>query len=279
MATDIQSGPLGEFRAASTAGGGTALTTTATCIALSLNAHHAFLTPRNFAGAVVAKVAFNPWLTILKTSDNLATPPVDYSEAAQDGDASVDVVLSDFDTLANGDFLLIGSHMPFRGVLIDIDGANAGAASVLTVTYWNGTAWVTTSATDGTTSGGVTMAVDGAVTWTVPAPWKAESLQGIFAKVGPADCAPFKNPNLTIPYAEKMYWTRWVTDVVFDASTTANSMLALNRSTAYGELLAGQVHERRLHRGLGGFGCVEALTDAGTANLIVNVDSGNGGRF
>ena len=54
----------------------------------------------------------------------------------------------------------------------------------------------------------------------------------------------------------------------------------MNRSTAYGELLASlSPVERRIHRGLGGYGCIEAVADSGTGNLIVNVDSGNSGRF
>lgn len=70
---DVVAGPVGELRAASTAGGGTALSTTAAFIQLPLGAHHVFIAPRNFSTAVVAKVAFNPWLWVLKTSDGLGT--------------------------------------------------------------------------------------------------------------------------------------------------------------------------------------------------------------
>lgn len=280
MGTDIYAGPLGETRAASTASGGTVLGTTAVLIPLPKGTKHLFITPRNFATAVVAKLAFNPWLVVLKTTDNLATVPTDYSESAQDGSTSTTILLNDFSTLAAGDFLLIGSHLPFRGVAIDVEAANGGAASALTVAYWDAVTWTSISATDGTVASSKTMAVDGNVTWTVPTGWKAESLRNIFANVGPSvSDSVLNSPRMAAYSVEKMYWTRWVVSVVLDDAVTLNSMLALNRSTAYGEFITSLVHERRVHRGLGGIGCIEALTDAGTANLIVTVDSGNGGRF
>jgi len=281
MATEITDGPYGELRAAG-ASKGTALTTTAAFIPLPKGAHHLFMTPRNFATAVVARIAVNPWLVVLKTADNLATPPIDYSEVAQDGDAATDVDLSSLGTLANGDFLLVGSHLPFRGVRIDVDGANANA-SLLTVNYWNGSAWAAITETDGTETGGTTtMAVDGTVSWTIPtAPlWKAASLREIFERVGPSVLDSAYNAPSFVAYAtEKLYWTRWEVDTALDAATTLNSMYAMNRSTDYFELLPGQPWSERVHRGFGADGCIEALTDAGTANLIVNVAAAPSGRF
>mgnify|MGYP001608736419 CR=1 FL=1 len=281
MAQETYEAPYGELRGAGTSAG-TALTTTAGFIPIPKGSHHLFMTPRNFATAVVARLAMNPWLVVLKTQDNLVTPPVDYSELAQDGDAATDVDLSDLSTLALGDFLLVGSHLPFRGVSIDVDGANANAA-LLTVSYWNGSAWAAISETDGTETGGTTtLAADGTVTWTIPAGplWKAESLRDIFARVGPAVLdAVYNAPSMAQYASERMYWTRWEVDAALDAATTLNSMYAMNRSTAYFELLPSQAWSERVHRGFGGDGCIEALTDAGTGNLIVNVAAAPSGRF
>ena len=74
-----------------------------------------------------------------------------------------------------------------------------------------------------------------------------------------------------------MYWTRWEWAAALDADTDVAGMQALNRSTAYAELLEGQtvetmVSDRKL-------GCVEALTDVGTANLVVNVGSRPGSEL
>ena len=154
--------PVGEARVASTAGGGTALTTTAVRIVLPNKSQGAVLLPRNFSTAVVAKFATCPYLGVLKTTDDLVTA-TDYSDAAQDESAATDVVLSSLGTLVQGDYLLIGSHQPFRGLAVDVDAANANAATLL-AEYWNGSAWATLSASDGTASGGATFAQDGLIT-------------------------------------------------------------------------------------------------------------------
>lgn len=257
MATEILSGPLGELRAASTAGGGTSLTTTVVRIPLPLGSKWVSITPRNLSTAVVAQVLLNPWIAVLKTADGGATF-VDYAEAAQDGSTATDVDLSSLDTLANGDALYVGSHLPFSGVAIDVDGTNGTASVTLAVDYWDGDSWANITPSDGTASGGTTLGQDGSVTWTVPSDWAMHAIPD----AGPA-----------------LYWTRWTVDVALDASTTLNSMLAINRSTVYSELVSGQAFEEAVTVGPGGVASVQARTDAGTANLIVNVATRGGGRF
>ncbi len=268
MSTEILAGALGELRAASTASGGTALTTTAGYIYLPLYARHLLITPRNFATAVVAKFALNPWLTVLRTNDNLLTPPTDYSENAQDGNSTNVVTLSDLSTLALGDFLLVGSHLPFRGVYCDVELTNSGSNSALTVHYWNG-GWTSAGATDGTTAGSKTFAADGLVYWTVPTDWAATSLRAIYPSF----------PAKTYYSEAELFWTRWSVDVVLDESVTLNNMAAANRSTAYPEFVLGQSFEETIKHGFGGIGCIEALVNAGTGNLIVNAASVRDGRF
>jgi len=263
MATEIISAvEYGEERVASTAGGGTALTTTAAFIRLPRITKAISIVPRNFATAVVAKYHLNPWLTILKTVDALATAPTDYSNAGQDlSAAAAGVVLSSLDTLANGDFILVGSRLPFRGVRCVANAAN-GTGSVLTVHYRkNDDTWADTSATDGTISGGATFAQTGNVTWTVPTDWKVASLGSIYTS------SPMFAGRET-----PLYWTRWSVSVALDSSTTLDQMLAMNRNTArYAELVSGEAREHTIMHGReGGVGCIECLTDAGTANLVVN---------
>jgi len=261
----MYAGRLGSFRAASTASGGTALTTTAQCLALPDGTQHVIITARNFATAVVTKFALNPHLTVVKTVDAGAAW-VDYSTAAQDGLATTDVVLSSLDTLANGDALWLGSHEPFRGAIVDVDAANANA-SVLAAHYPVGTVMTTLAPTDGTLSAGAAFAVDGSITWAVPSNWSQEKLSSLLATSVAAPPSP----------AAEMFWVRLTVSAALDASTTLNSILALNRSTAYAELTNGQTLEGRCVKAAGGVGCIEALTDAGTANLIVNCMSGNRG--
>lgn len=260
MATESLPGPLGEVRAASTDGGGTALTTTATRIVLPFGTKHIQLIPRNFSTAVVVKWNKNPWLTVIKTTDDHATF-TDYSVEAQDGSTSTSVVLSSLDTLANGDALYVGSHLPFSGVNIDVDGTNSTGARTLSVYYWNGSAFADTSATDGTASGGTTMAQDGSVTWTVPTDWATTKLNNAVSAV---------SNHLGLGQQE-LFWTRWTVSGALDASVTLDHMLAINRDTTYAELPASMGWEEAVTVGPGGIASLTALTDAGTANLIVNV--------
>ena len=262
MATEIVAGPLGELRSASTADGGTALTTTAGYIQLPLKTHHIQVIPRNFATAVVAKIALNPWLVVLKTIDAMVTEPTDYSNAAQDADAATDIDVSALSTLANGDFLLVGSHLPFRGVYIDVDSTNSLGTAALDVFYWGPGGWTDYSDTDGTFSTMV-FAQDGLVSWTVAAAWRPEQLATIYPEM------PVTRYYSKIP----LYWTRWSVDAaITDTSVTFNSMVAANRSTAYAEYPPNYFLEERIKHGeIGGIGCIEALVNAGTANLIVNV--------
>lgn len=258
-------GPLGEIRGGTSKG--VSLSTTAALVPFPRGTRHLFMTPRNFATAVVARIAINPWLTILKTTDALVTAPTDYSDAAQDGSTSTSVVLSSLDTLANDGALYVGAGRPFGGVDIDIDGAN-GNASVLTVEYWDGDEWQDITAVDGTDDSGATFGQDGAVTWTTPSDWVPTSLM----KCGDA---PASHPFTGV----MAYWTRWSVSAALDSSTTLDHMLALAPSSDYFELVQNQSFEMGIRYGLGGDGCIEALTDTGTADLILGYASGEGGRF
>lgn len=256
MAVESVAGPLGELRGGTATG--VALSTTAAYIPIPAGARHLFLTPRNFSTAVVARVLLNPYIVVLKTEDALATNPTDYSEAAQDGDTATDVVLSSLPTLANGGAVYVGSHLPFGGLSVDVDSTNS-TSSTLAVTYWNGSAWANITPTDGTASGGATFAQDGNITWTVPTAWVPEKLHIA------ADAAA------SFPFGgNKFYWVRLAVSAALDSSTTLNSIMPINRSTAYASLASGQDLELRITRGPEGVGSIQAVTDAGTGNLVVN---------
>jgi hypothetical protein len=230
--------------------------------------HHLFICTRNFTTAVVAQLAINPYLTVLLTTDDGATV-TDGSGALQDASTATSLTLSSMSTAANADYLYVGSHIPFRGVNVDVGNTN-GTASVLTVKYWKtDSTWATITATDGTASAGATLAQDGNVTWTVPTDWFKARL------VDTTSPRPANVVGSTAP----LYWTRWEVSVALDSSVTVLAMNAMNRSTAYFELVSEQVLEQRVSKGPGGMGCIEAKTDAGTANLIVNVAAGSGSQF
>lgn len=270
---DVFPGALGEMRAASTAGGGTALTTAAVLIMLPNGTEQISIIGRNYSTAVIIKVAVNPFLEVIKTTDALLTTTNQtvYSRTAQNpNQAAGSVDISSLATLVNGGLLLIGSWVPFRGVKVDVQATNSNA-SVLLVEYWNGTAWATASATDGTASAGATFAQDGDVTWTVPSGWVAASPQSPNPALPNTAVPAFIGAGILKEVGNvPQYWTRWTVSAALDSTTTLNSILAYNRSTAYAEYIAGEGFEEAVQKGPGGIGCVEALTDAGTANIIVN---------
>lgn len=255
-------GALGELRGGTSTG--VALSTTAAYIPIPKATKYLSLTPRDFTTGVVARVGLCPWALVLKTTDSGATL-TDYSSEAQDGSTATSVVLSSIGTAAQGDFLYVGCHVPFRGANIDIDAAN-GTASTLTVEYWDGSAWTGITATDGTGSGGASMAVDGSVTWTVPTDWAPTGLlvTGDFTASLPGT-------------GNKYYWTRWEWSVALDSSTTLDHLICLPQSTAYAELVTGQTLETGIQFGPDGFSSVEALMDAGTGKLVP-VFGARGGR-
>lgn len=269
MPTETLSAPLGSPRLAG-ASKGVACSTTAARTVLPFGTRLLSMVTRNYSTAVVIGFNLNPWLTVLKTTDGLATQTnlTDYSLECQDGSTSTSAVFSSLGTAAQGDYIFIGSHEPFSGFNVDIDAAN-GTASVMTVEYWNGSAWADTSATDGTDSGGATLAVDGSVTFTVPAAWATARLK---------DTMTGEAPNVGVLTHEK-YWLRISVSAALDSSTTADHVLSINASTAYAELIPGQVWEQAIVVGEGGYSSVTSITDAGTANLIINCAPRHGGRI
>ncbi len=253
MATPSYPVNLGQSRLLSAAGGGTALTTTRVHIAVGAGIKHAVLSTRNYTTAVVIKAQFNPFLAILKTIDGMATAPTDYSEEAQDGLAASVVSLSDMPTLANGGALYLGADERFSGLQIDVLAPDGGAAA-MTVHYWNGTAWADISPTDNTSN----LGSDGSVVWTVPTAWAKGFLSDILTKSFPK-------------LGQELFWVRLTTATAYDASTTLSSVYSVNEYGDSGgmELASGQVFQTAIDRMKNG-GNISALTDAGTANLIVN---------
>ena len=257
-------GPLGVIRGDTSTG--VSLSTTAAFTPIPANARRLFIKPRNFSTAVVARILINPYLHVLKTADALATAPTDYSDAAQDGSTSTDVVLSSLGTAAQSDFLYVGALTPFGGARIDVDSANS-TASVITVKYRKSdNTWADITATDGTASGGASMAQDGSVTWTAPSDWIASSLMTA------------GDTTLSFTGAgNRLYWTRWEFSAGLDSSTTLNSMLAISYLTNYFELVSGDTFEMALERKY--HATIQAATDAGTANLIINYATNVGTHF
>lgn len=267
MATLVQASAFRDIRLVG-ASKGVSLTDAASHTVLPRGAKFLQLTGRNYSTAVVIRFRLNPWITVLKTSDLLATKAnlTNYSEEAQDGSTSTDVTLSSLATLANSGAVYVGSYVPFAGLVADVDAANGNAAT-LAATYWNGSAWTDITPTDGTETGGATFGQDGSITWTVPTAWSPTSLEAAVTTAA-------KNIGIL---KQPLYWVRLAVSAALDSSTTLNSLIAIGGHTEYGELVAGVPWEQSITVGPYGVASVSALTDAGTANLIIN--AGAAGDF
>jgi hypothetical protein len=116
---------------------------------------------------------------------NIGVAYTDYSAVVIDNNVATFAVLSALDTVANGDWLVVGGPVPFCGAAIDMTANVNVNASVLTAEYWNGAAWVAlTNLVDGTIAvAGRTHSGDGQLSWTMPAAglWAASTIATINA--------------------------------------------------------------------------------------------------
>lgn len=266
-------GPFGEIRGASTAAGNAitaAVTAPAALCAWPVGAQYLYLEGRNYGTAVTVQFTLNPYLTIIKTTDNLAANAnaTDYSEVAQNNKPVTGaVVLSSF---ATSHALWLGADVPFRGVFAEVSAAN-GSAGTVAATYYSqtGPTMASLSISDGTIVTGASFGTSAAITWTVPTDWTAATL-----RVAGGAANAVQGGGLV------KYWVRFTTSGAFDSSTTLNQLLSLNRSTSGAPLTSGRPGLwMELPTGANKAGCIEAKTDAGTASLVVIVATGPGGVF
>jgi hypothetical protein len=114
---------------------------------------------------------------------NIGVAYTDYSANVIDNNVATYADLDALDTFANGDWVVIGGPVPFIGAALDMTANVNTNASVMSVEYWNGAAWVAlTNLVDGTIiAAGKTLSGDGQITWTLPADWAASTINGITA--------------------------------------------------------------------------------------------------
>lgn len=126
----------------------------------------------------------------------------DYSAEVIDDSGGTVADFSSLDTVANGDWVIIGTPAaPTMGAAWDVTTPNGNAAT-FTLEYWDGGSWESLSnGTDGTASAGDTFAVDGQMTWSLPTDWAASTIATIEA-----------------------YWVRIGVSAALDADTTLAEM-------------------------------------------------------
>lgn len=124
------------------------------------------------------------------------------------------------DSAQAADFIYLGFDFPVRGVEVDVVSANA-TASVLAATYSkDDDTFAGLTETDGTASGGASLAQDGQITWTVPTDWAKSDLRTVLSD----DLAP----------GAQLYWVRLAFGGGLDADTELNTISALNETSGVG---------------------------------------------
>ena len=105
-----------------------------------------------------------------------------YSANVIDNSNATTADLDSLDTLANGDWFIIGGPVPFCGVAIDMDAGAVNATAVtLLAQYWDGDSWESLpNVTDGTIVAATkTLSGDGQITWSMPTDWAASTINSI----------------------------------------------------------------------------------------------------
>lgn len=135
------------------------------------------------SGHVRPRLADLSTIKLQKTVNN-GVAYTDYSANVIDNSAATGANLNSLDTVANGDWVVVGGPEPFCGLAVDMDGGAVNANSVsLTVEYWNGSAWASAAnMADGTDDGSpATLSRDGQITWDMPAAWAQSTINSLTA--------------------------------------------------------------------------------------------------
>ena len=201
------------------------------------------------------RLAQSPSLLHCLFYDGATATYTEYKTQATDRVSTTHVPL---DAMATNDYLYMGFSEPALGVYVDI-GTNANAnAATLDVEY--ASTAVAQGATlaftdvagdsDGTDSGGASLAVDGVYTWTLPTAWVRTTL-GTHAT----------------PLYTKCWWIRFVPSAALSATVDLNEIIPVYKNANYGYMEAGMEYQWTFEPSrTGGF---VLLASAGTPTLDV----------
>lgn len=110
-----------------------------------------FLGVRRIELNPVTSIAFNGWMDEFQISKGIARWTANFV-----------VQTAAYRTASN--YWFVGTTRPLQGVKFYVADANT-SASTMTVSEWNGSSWTALTATDNTSSGGMSLAQTGTVTW------------------------------------------------------------------------------------------------------------------
>jgi len=186
------------------------------------------------------KLLLNPLIQSVLYYDASADSYTDYTDYSRDGDSSTHVPL---DAMATTDILYLGFEDPVAGLYFDM-GSNVNSNSAtLDVEYYNGS-WTDVSGdSDGTASGGATLAKDGAYTWTLPTDWV----------------------TYTVSSVRELYWIRFKPSAQLSATVDVNEILTINQNTKYGYRFGNMLYSITINNQK--VGALQVLAVQGTPTL------------
>lgn len=181
-----------------------------------------------------------------------------YTEYVQQATDRVSTTRVPLDLMLTTDILYLGFSEQARGIYVDM-GSNVNAiAATLDVEYCSTAVALGASIaftdvagdSDGTTSGGATLAQDGIYTWTLPTAWK-ESTLGTYA----------------IPLFSRCWWIRFLPSATLSATVDVNEIIPVYQNTNYAYMEPGLAEEFSLN--LAKVGGLVALATSGTPTLDI----------
>lgn len=111
-----------------------------------------------------------------KTTDSGATY-TDNTTVVTDGDAGTYSDLNALNTVANGDWIVVGYSAPFDHLTLTLVQSNT-ASVTLDLSFWDGSSWIKVHDSDGTLGSAKTMVSSGDISWTVPDGWESSTIDG-----------------------------------------------------------------------------------------------------
>ena len=150
-------------------------------------------------------------------------------------------------TMTTTDILYVGAVDTYLGLSIDVTSVNANTAT-FDEEYSSPGGWTDLPATisDGTISGGKTLAQDGVYTWGLPSNWTPAQVNG----------------------SEFLYYTRFIPSATLTAGTSIARLTTINKGTNYVYFPAGMTQE--LNYDEDRVGGLQFLAASGTPTVYVN---------
>ena len=120
-----------------------------------------------------------------------------------------------FNSWATASRIYIGMDNRFGSFVVTIGNTNSTASTTMSAQYWNGSAWTTLAVSDGTSSGAISFAQTGTVSFVIPTDWASGTLEAIADAVS-GGAVPSSSTT--------MFWIRIYFNQILDASVTTTKI-------------------------------------------------------